>query len=678
MTPLDILDEWAKYTNFDPNQTRFNLLSFEYQFHSCSKKLVQFMNYDPSGTLGVIYARTVFQKAMKDARISVADILCEPDCLAEEQRMWNIFNDPDIQTFEDSLLDRIDSIVQQSVEAKMIGQRDREQERNALTSSITAIIEELDKCSVDVFLRGGPIQPINRFSTRIHVFPTLSACLLTLEQSADGIYLCYVDNSGTVDGYFGFYIKSNGTILSISERIDEAYPTEHQFSRNGRWTEAKADALFPYGYIFQFSNYDYKGYASLQQIDETQLDFFKLPAGGYLPLILAMVLLVGKYQGQDFANYPQLYVDSLLTINQKELPEETRALIPVNGSELISANRSFQMTLTLENLMDSSFVKRFSDPKRNHLERGEFPQEENLFVKLYGAGFQLDNDSILKTNKYLALQAADESVTLGPTPEFVGTKERFEVEAYREARIQLADYIRDQMLKAYLDCGGKQGVQDWYNKLLISNREKLFELCVEYNKLQDSSADIPDDSPYSCMSSGINNKGCIPEYRGQTLSQFPFNTPHEFTKYGWTDGKWLCPITGNMATIFFRFTFKSWKQMAMVFGEENLIKPVIGYQEHRIGFGNPLLRATDAVDYIGTVFESNERHQNRRLWTNTDWENFYWDQWLHHDRKDRTGPIPETALPEPSVINFDFAIAFSKRGFARLLKEHEQQKLTEP
>lgn len=363
MTPLDILDEWAKYTNFDPNQTRFNLLSFEYQFHSCSKKLVQFMNYDPSGTLGVIYARTVFQKAMKDARISVADILCEPDCLAEEQRMWNIFNDPDIQTFEDSLLDRIDSIVQQSVEAKMIGQRDREQERNALTSSITAIIEELDKCSVDVFLRGGPIQPINRFSTRIHVFPTLSACLLTLEQSADGIYLCYVDNSGTVDGYFGFYIKSNGTILSISERIDEAYPTEHQFSRNGRWTEAKADALFPYGYIFQFSNYDYKGYASLQQIDETQLDFFKLPAGGYLPLILAMVLLVGKYQGQDFADYPQLYVDSLLTINQKELPEETRALIPINGSELISVNRSFQMALTLENLMDSSFVKRFSGPQ---------------------------------------------------------------------------------------------------------------------------------------------------------------------------------------------------------------------------------------------------------------------------------------------------------------------------
>lgn len=674
MTPLEILNEWAKYTNFDPNQTRFNLLSTEYQFHRCSEKLVKFMNYDPSGTLGVIYARSVFQKVMNDARICVADILREPDCLAEEQHMWTMFHDPAIQAFEDSLLDRIDAIVQQSVETKMIGQRDREQERNALTGSITAIIEELDQCSVDLFLRGGAIQPITRFSTRIHVFPTLAACLLTLEQSADGIYLCYVDNSGTVDGYFGFYIKSSGTLLSISERIDEAYPTQHQFSRNGRWTEAKADALFPYGYIFQFGNYDYKGYAALQEIDKSQLDFFKLPAGGYLPLILAMVLLAGKYQGQDFSDYPQLYIDSLLTVNQKELPEETRALIPVNGSALASVNQALHLELTLDNLMDNSFVKRFSDPGRNHMERGEFPEEENLFVKLYGAGFELDTDSILKANKYLALQAADDNITLGPTPEFVGTRERFEVEAYREARIQLADYIRDQMLKAYLDAGGKKGVQDWYKQLILSNQEKLFQLCVEYNQMDAASTDIPDGSPYACMSSGINSKGWIPEYRGQTLSYLPFNSPHDFTKYGWTDGKWLCPITGNLATVFFRFTFKSWKQMAVLFGEENLIKPVIGYQERRVGFGNPLLRATDAVDYIGTVFESNERRQNRRLWTKHDWENHYWTEGTRGDREYWNKPIPDTALPEPSDMSFDFAIAFSKRGFARLLKDYEQKR----
>lgn len=668
MTAQEILNEWAKYTNFDPNQTKFNLLSTEYKFHQCSKKILKFMEYDPSGILGVIYAKSVFEQVMEDARIRITDLLREPDCLAEEHRMWAMFHDPSIQGFEDELLNRIDSIVQQASGNKMIGQRDREQERKALTSSASAVIEELDRCNVDLFLRGGPIQSIGRFSTHIHVFATLSECLLTLEQSMDGIYLCYVDNNGTADGYFGFYLKSNGTILSINERIDEAYPTQHQYSRNARWTEAKADTLFPYNYIFQFGKFDYKGYATQQEIDQGQLEFLKLPAGGYLPLILAMILLAGKYQGLDLSVLPQLYVDSLLPINESKLPAAAKALIPASGSGLVSANHSLHLDLTQANLMDNSFVKRFSEPGRNYMEQGEFPMEENLFVKLYGAGFRLDTESILKSSKYLAIQAANKDNATGPTPEFVGTAQRFEVEAYREARIQLAEYIRDQMLKTYLEYGGKQGVQNWYKALILSNSEYLFQLCVEYNSIKEKSDKISEDSPYSCMSCGTNSCGYAPEYRGRTISYLPLNEPHGHTSYGWTDGKWLCPITGSMASLFFQFTVSSWTQMAMIFGEENLIKPVIGYQEHRTGFGNPLLRATDAVDYVGTVFESDERRRNKRLWTKKDWENHYSDLWLHNHRETHDGPIPKTVLPEPSVMGFSFAIAFSKRGFAKLKK----------
>ena len=669
MTAQEILNEWAKYTNFDPNQTKFNLLSAEYKFHQCSKKILKFMEYDPSGILGVIYAKSVFEHVMEDARIRITDLLREPDCLAEEHRMWAMFHDPSIQCFEDELLNRIDSIVQQASGNKMIGQRDREQERKALTSSASAIIEELDRCNVDLFLRGGSIQSIGRFSTHIHVFATLSECLLTLEQSMDGIYLCYVDNNGTADGYFGFYLKSNGTILSINERIDEAYPTQHQYSRNARWTEAKADTLFPYNYIFQFGKFDYKGYATQQEIDQSQLEFLKLPAGGYLPLILAMILLAGKYQGAEVANLPMLYVDSLLPINEQQLSNAAKALIPISGSALVSTNRAFHLDLTSENLMDNSFVKRFSDPGRNHLEQGEFPMGENLFVKLYGAGFRLDTDSILKGSKYLAIQAADKDNATGPAPEFIGTAQRFEVEAYREARIQLAEYIRDQMLKTYLEYGGKQGVQDWYKALILSNKEHLFQLCVEYNSIKERSDKISEDSPYSCMSSAVNSRGYSPEHRGKTISYLPLNMPHDYTSYGWTDGKWLCPITGNLASLFFRFKISSWKQMAMLFGEENLIKPVLGYQENRVGFGNYLLRATDAVDYVGTVFESDERLRNKRLWTKSDWENYYWTQWTDRKRENREGVIPDTVLPEPSIMGFSFAIAFSKRGFAKLKKQ---------
>lgn len=59
MTTFEILERWAQYTKFDPEQTRFNLLTSEYTLNRCNKRIQELLsNYDPSGTLAVVYAKT--------------------------------------------------------------------------------------------------------------------------------------------------------------------------------------------------------------------------------------------------------------------------------------------------------------------------------------------------------------------------------------------------------------------------------------------------------------------------------------------------------------------------------------------------------------------------------------------------------------------------------------------
>ena len=142
--------------------------------------------------------------------------------------------------------------------------------------------QRLHKCKVDLYMRGGHMQPISRFSPKIHVFSSLGECLLAFEAAPDGMYICYIRSNDSADGYFGFYIKSNGNLLSVHERIDESYPGEHSHHRNHRWVEGKEFALFPYSEVISHSTTDkdgkenvkrdYKGYATQYFISEEDID----------------------------------------------------------------------------------------------------------------------------------------------------------------------------------------------------------------------------------------------------------------------------------------------------------------------------------------------------------------------------------------------------------------------
>ena len=74
MTVQEILQHWLDYTKYDPNQKSFNLLSSNYAFHRASKAMSAVMEFDPTGTIAVLYAKEVYLQICKEQSVSLFDL----------------------------------------------------------------------------------------------------------------------------------------------------------------------------------------------------------------------------------------------------------------------------------------------------------------------------------------------------------------------------------------------------------------------------------------------------------------------------------------------------------------------------------------------------------------------------------------------------------------------------
>lgn len=114
--------------------------------------------------------------------------------------------------------------------------------------------------------------------------------------------------------------------------------------------------------------------------------------------------------------------------------------------------------MSAEDIKSPSFGKKFASrtPGKTFKETGAFggTEDAELFISLYGDGFQLDTSSLLKSNPGSHLLLPGE-VSLDA--EFVGSKDRLEMLAYARGREQLAEYIREQMFLEFQSFGGKPG-----------------------------------------------------------------------------------------------------------------------------------------------------------------------------------------------------------------------------
>lgn len=657
MTVQEILQYWLDYTKYDPDQKSFNLLSSNYTFHRASKAMSAVMEFDPTGTIAVLYAKDVYLQICKEQKVSLFDLWSgKISELKDGKIMWDIFMSEDFSVVEKQFLDEIDFLVSIIVGVKQIGNRDLEKERSVLFDSVVSVTEELTKCKTSLYLKGGSIQPIKNFSTSIHVFDRLAECLLALEQAPDGMYLCYVTCGGTADGYFGFFIKSNGTILSLSERIDEAYPGQHRNSRNGRWSEEKKYNLFPYNFIFSFSEHDYLGYAKNHIIDDSKLAFCNLEPDAYMPIILAMVMIANKYAEADISKMPVMLVDSLFQRNIETALPESKALVVPSDSALAAVSRNYVPEMTTEDILGTDMAKKLTDPSRLYYERGSFETTENIFVKLYGEGFELDTSKLLVSDPHLKMLTAEErqaNPDLIPNAEFIGSADRMEVIAYMQGRQQLAEYIRKQMFQEYIGAGGAEGIELWWRKALQDHKEEIFSLCIRKY--------LKEDAPgLEYIRFGENSSG---PYYGSMGAVNPYNE-WKRTKEGRRTNDLLCPVTGAATSIAFLIQPDNWLELQELFGEIPKILKGWTRQGHNRR-GNSLLDATDPVFDVGTPFENREQQLNHRYWSE-------WD-WMRNREKRPEGWHAQECRPQ---TDFSFRVAFSKRGLARLIKEANNDRVS--
>lgn len=644
MDASTILKYWLSYSEYVPNATKHNLLSPEWDFHRLNQAITGFMSYNPTGEFAVIYAKKSFEKILHSYKASFYDIVTKPESYRKDIDMWQLFSSPSYMEIETQVLNELNEILESVLPTKQIGCRDLTAEKAALAKAVCCVVEELPKCNIDLFLRGGEIQRFTNFSTHVLIFNYLSECLITLKKSPDGIYLCYIDLDNSCDGYFGFYIKSNGTILSINERINEQFPGEHRGHRNNRYVEAKKYGIFPYSMIAFSEETDYKGYSLSQKIDPEKSSIFTLEATDYLPIILAMALLRNRYTGESMKNEEIHYVDSLLQVNLNAPLPGTSALTIPNNSQLAAVNRGYQIPFTDADILDNALAAKYFTCRQEVTEyfgKVYHAKDTNLFLEKYAKGFHYDPQKAMLRNSHLRSLPPDDlekALATNGYSEFIAPKEKMDKIAYWQGRNQLAEYMRDNIYDAYQKAGGVKAIKKWWNVEILKHKETFLAMCAQYTPTKSEKYRKNFNASYNGEEFQLHA-----DFTPQS-SVYPFNVSK-----GLYSDDYLCCITQQKATYQFSIYIKTYGQLCALCGKENVPDILEGFNEsgHDI-MGNSILYAVDPIPGVGLPFERTEKEKNPR---------FHCNDWVQQCKNN----------PE---FHFNLSIALSKRGLNRIKKQY--------
>lgn len=619
MTYLYILEKWAIYSKYDRKQTKFNLCSNDYTLHKINKLIEMLLNeYDKTGMLAVIYAKIQFENLMKDIKISIWDILNNPKVYEQELNMYKLFNLPIVNNAENIFIEKLNNVYMSMAKDKFIGNNEKQQFFN----SIETVVEQIDKCNVDLFSKGGKIGNITNINTKLHIFNTLAECLLAIEKAIDGLYFCFINAGQSADCFFSFFIKDNNNIISINDRIDETYIGQHQKSRNGRWAENK-NGIFPYEYIFNYSEFDYKGYANKYKINENNLDLYNIDINVIMPIIISMLFITFKYSNKDI-DLPLHYIDSFLPENQRKI--ENNKLMIINNSNIVN-NHNINFDFDNNKILSGEYAEEFKE--NDYKENGVFSNINQLMVDLWGDGFVYNPNNIFINNNIHCLIDNNDIYI----PEFVGTEKRMRLQAYKEIRHQLAEYINNKIYNEWINIGKTKPIKEWYKKSLLDNKEFLYKMFANYQYNVEHKNEQPVHENW-LKTNGIT----IHIIEGTYPSLIDSDSIINCNIYdSW---KYTCEVNNKICNLWFVVTPKNWKDIEYLTNKE-CPKIVKGWScdGHRT-FGNSILDVTDEVEKIQTPFEYKK-----------------WDEKYQN-----------------AYYNFKFAFGFSKSGWNKIKKNLKYDK----
>ena len=611
MKVLDVLNRWIEVTEYDKDQKSFNLLSSNYAFNKAGKIIESLLTWDSTGIVPLLYAKASFETICKGISFKLTNYLKEPNCLIDYLSMWQTFESPEILKAEELL---IENIVKLTNISPAIGEMDKAHEIDLFRDAVEYLGEELTKCNIEAFsIDSSSIMSDKlHFYTDVNVFYTTTECILKIENSEDGIYLCYINEFNSTGGYFAYIIKSGKNIISINDRVREYFIGMHTRSRNNRYIEDKKWNLFPYNDMIKCGeDRDYKGYTKSLICEVKPHPIVELSSKSIYPIMLAAYLIQLRFCGKAVKdlNIAQVYIDSLLknSINC----EQVNALIPVSqqNSLVCTTNSSLTFDFTSENVTDNSLHSRyhFKDNEKPYYETGHYNDTNKILIDTFGQDFKL-NDSSVMIRQWP--QLTDGSIGSSDTiiAEFIGTAGTMELEYYRHCRKQLAEHIENNMVKAYDEAGGFKGVKQWYFDAVNENIDNLRQMAVDWfikfnlgekRNYEHGAGWLPT----GCDMNVTVNVGQGAHWFVGLDRDFKLNKPLVKNR-GYVD-TYACPVNGTTANVWFLFQPNTVENVEIL-ANKNAPKILTGFSYASRGDfgskGNNLISNCDPVQFIENPF----------------------------------------------------------------------------
>ena len=397
----ELIEKMSNFLLEEPDG-KFQVGGWHKSFRSFElEKMAEFSNnFDDTHELTLIYLSRVCQMLLDNTACPVMDALVGTPQLEKYRKCFDWVRSREVLDCRRALVDKMSVAVSAIFNRKLIG--DKESIGKEVDDAVDAVFETFAKLKFEIYQNScKPIGNLATTSLSVQACNSLAECLLRLEKSPDGIYVCYISNPGTLDGWFGFFVKSNGNIFSYHERIDEAYIGQHGNMRNGRYAEGKAYDLFPYELCKASEETDYKGYAKEIRIGE-QLNLAGENGDDFgivIRMLLSMAVIARKHGGKTIDGEPVI-VNSLLPNNlallaNKESAADTTAVVEWQGSPIVEytakcAAPSFEVPKVLNGEYNREF---------NEMPKCIFTGSRQEIVDAYGAGFTIDNTKVLTNPK---------------------------------------------------------------------------------------------------------------------------------------------------------------------------------------------------------------------------------------------------------------------------------------
>lgn len=576
----------------------FQLLEEEYRLVKYNglgeyelKKIAKVANeFDESGKLALIHLASMCRNQIENTFTSVSGILNNPNALDKYRKCLECINSKEISDCRSEIVGQLAAVISSVSEKKVIGNTDAID--SILDGALEEIFDEFGKLKFEIYTKtNNPVGTLTNTALSVQVCSSLAECLIRLENSLDGIYICFISNPGTLDGWFGFFVKSNGNLFSYNERINEAYVGQHGYLRNGRYAEhGKAYGLFPYE-LCEFSDEtDYKGYSTEMKIGENR-DLFK---GDNLEMavrvFLTMALIAQKHSGRKIHGN-RVIVNSLLPMNLARLEEndeKSNALVVWQGASIVKATAKFEVP----KFNDEKVVKGEYDGEFNNCGGyGVFTGINQDILDVYGQDFHADYNAVLASNSSRRLLGDGHT-----EQEFIGSPERLKLQAYYEVRKQLAKHVWKKLKDDFNSFGGDEGLEKWYKERLAERMDAIYRFCIAaYLKSNGEEKDV------QFGEEKIQDNSCRETF---AATEFPMEVmvkkKHRYCKTclsEYKDNALYCPITNAKASYVFTFSFESYTQV-QDFLRCPLPKFCTGWRKNRLYNGNSLLDVTDPVGNI--------------------------------------------------------------------------------